>query len=116
MNRFYALVFFITLLTIMFLATTTSTQFEAVQSMWDKANHFAAFFTLYILLSLAFNNLTTLSKVLILASFGLLIEVVQYFIPGRDFSLLDVFADCIGIFIGIMFYQLRVYYKIYKLN
>ncbi len=116
MNKFFVLLFFITLLTIMYLATTTNTQLAVVQSMWDKANHFAAFFTLYILLSLAFKDLAIAYKISLLLGFGMLIEIVQYFIPGREFSFLDVVADSIGIFIGIMFYQLQGYYKIYKLN
>jgi VanZ family protein len=32
-----------------------------------------------------------------LAVFGLLIEIIQYFLPWRSFSLLDWLADIIGI-------------------
>ncbi len=116
MNRFLVVLFFMTLLSIMYLATTTNPNMAAVQSMWDKANHFAAFITLYILLSLAFKDLSITYKVFLLLGFGMLIEIVQYFIPGREFSFLDVVADSVGIFMGVMFYKLQGYYKIYKLN
>ena len=83
-----------------FLATTTM-HIEVVESIWDKANHFIAFFVLYILLSFAFKNLRTLIKSIILVALGLQIEIVQSFIDGRYFSLMDVVADSTGILIGI---------------
>ena len=92
----------ICLIAIEFLATTTI-YIEAVESVWDKANHFTAFFVLYILLTFAFEKLSILTKVALLIGFGLQIEIVQSFIDGRYFSLLDVFADSIGIAIGLFF-------------
>ena len=71
-----------------------------VQNSWDKANHFVAFMVLYILLSLGYRHIGLVLKVAILFVFALQIEIVQYFIPGREFSLLDVVADMIGVCIG----------------
>jgi VanZ family protein len=96
--RFYL---FVALGAIEFLATTTM-HIEAIESIWDKANHFSAFFVLYILLSFAFKEMSLLKKFLLLLAFGVQIEVVQSFIDGRYFSLLDVIADSIGIGIGIV--------------
>ncbi len=92
--------FYICLVVIEYLATTTR-HIPIVESMWDKANHFIAFFTLFILLTLAYSSLNTLAKFLLLLAFGMQIEIVQSFIDGREFSLLDVVADSIGIIIGI---------------
>jgi len=97
--------FFICLIAIEFLATTTI-HIEVIESIWDKANHFIAFFTLYFLLSLAYKKLSIKAKVGLLVLFGMQIEFVQSFIPGRDFSLLDVVADSIGILIGVVGYKL----------
>jgi len=97
--------FYICLVAIEFLATTTI-HIEVVESVWDKANHFIAFFTLYILLTLAYKKLSLKVKVGLLILFGIQIEFVQSFIPGRYFSLLDVVADSIGILIGIVGYKL----------
>jgi len=97
--------FYICLVAIEFLATTTI-HIEAVESIWDKANHFIAFFTLYILLTLAYKKLSLKAKVGLLILFGMQIEFVQSFIPARYFSLLDVVADSIGILIGVVAYKL----------
>jgi VanZ family protein len=99
--------FYIALITIEFLATTSTVHLEVVESMWDKANHFIAFFTLFILLSFAY-KLSLLKRVLILVLFGIQIEIVQYFIPAREFSLLDIVADSIGVFIGFIFLKIGV--------
>ncbi len=91
--------FFTALITIEYLATTSST-IPVAEHIWDKANHFIAFSTLYILLSLAYNNITSFQKFIILISFGIQIEIVQAFLPTREFSILDILADTIGIIIG----------------
>jgi len=91
--------FFICIIAIEYLATTTR-EISVVTNSWDKANHFVAFMVLYILLSLGYKHLSLIKKILILLAFAVQIEVVQYFIPGREFSLLDIFADMVGMGIG----------------
>lgn len=108
MDKLYLTLLFSALISIEFLATTTTVHIEVVESMWDKANHFVAFFTLYILLSLAKSAYSLRLKSLLLLGFGLQIEVVQYFIEGREFSLLDLVADSVGLAIG------AVSFTIYK--
>jgi len=98
-NSFKAYLF-ITFLVIEFLATTTI-HIEVMENIWDKLNHFSAFFVLYILLSLAYTHLSVIVKIGLLLGYGLQIEIVQSFIDGRYFSLLDVVADSIGIAIGV---------------
>lgn len=105
LKKLYILAFFICLVAIEFLATTT-TKIETIENMWDKSNHFIAFLVLYILLSLAYENLSILSKSLWLLVFAMQIEIVQYFIPERYFSTLDIVADSIGILLGIGLYKL----------
>ncbi len=43
---------------------------------------------------------------LMLATFGLVIEVVQYFLPYRIFSLIDFTADLVGIIVGVVLFKL----------
>ncbi len=103
MNKnFFRVIFFVCIISIEFLATTTTVHIEIIESIWDKANHFIAFFTLYIFMSLGFLQLNIIKKVMWLLLFGIQIEIVQHFIDGRFFSMLDVFADSIGIVIGII--------------
>jgi len=109
MDKLYKAMFYGCLVSIEYLATTTQ-QIKVIEHTWDKANHFIAFMTLYILLSFAYKHLSRKMKVLILLAFGMQIEIVQSFIPGRDFSGFDVVADSIGITIGfIVYYSYRRY-------
>ena len=101
MSTLFAISFFICLIAIEFLATT-SQEIQPIQNSWDKANHFIAFFTLYVTFSFGYTKLNVLTKVLVLLAFGLQIEIVQAFLPNRDFSLLDVFADGVGILLGVL--------------
>ena len=91
--------FYICIIAIEYLATTTR-EISVVTNSWDKANHFVAFMVLCILLSLGYKHLSLIKRILILLAFAVQIEVVQYFIPGREFSLLDIFADMVGVCIG----------------
>jgi len=107
MHKIFQIMFFICLGVVEFLATTTQ-HIEIVSSIWDKANHFSAFFVLYILLSLGFLRLSVLLKIILLLLFGMQIEIVQSFIDGRYFSMLDVVADSIGIFLGVIVYKYAI--------
>lgn len=106
--RLFAISFFICLVAIEFLATT-SQEIKPIQNSWDKANHFIAFLILYTTLSLGYVRLRTPKKVLLLLAFGVQIEIVQASLPNREFSLLDVFADAVGIFLGIMVVKMLCY-------
>lgn len=97
--------FFTALFGIEYLALT-SQHIEIVESFWDKQNHFVAFFTLYVLLSMAYTHLSIRAKSALLFLVGCQIEITQYFIPERSFSLMDVVADSVGIMIGIAIYRL----------
>jgi VanZ family protein len=100
-KRVLRVLFLILLIIIEYLATTTR-EMILVESIWDKANHFMAFFVLYVIFSMAYENISLLKKVLLLILFGWQIEIVQSFIPGRFYSLYDIVADTIGILIGVI--------------
>jgi len=75
---------------------------------WDKANHFTAFGTL------AFVGMQCLRRgtgrpwwvLAALLAFGVLIELVQSQIPGRDAEARDVLADMIGAVAGLAIHGL----------
>jgi VanZ family protein len=90
------------IIVIEYLATTTL-EIKIVANNWDKLNHFVAFFVLYILSFLAYQKMKVHYIVFLLLLFAVQIEVVQYFIPNRYFSLLDVVADGVGIGLGYLF-------------
>ena len=72
---------------------------------FDKLNHLAAFFVLALLTEYAFPSASVSAlKLLPLLGFGLLIEVLQYWVGYRYFEWLDVAADAAGI---VLFWVLR---------
>jgi len=87
----------VSVVAIMWLATTKP-EYEVVGEINDKVSHILAFVALSFLLDLSFpNRRFDIRKVMALLGFGLLIECLQYFIPYRTCSILDLGADAIGI-------------------
>lgn len=74
---------------------------ELSESHGDKLNHIAAFLLLYLLFRRAW-NLPVPIMVALLFSYGMLLETVQYFLPYRTFSWLDIAADLVGIALGVV--------------
>ena len=82
---------------ISFLATT-SRHIPAVEGLNDKTEHILAFYVLGLLADFAWPATGfRAAKVLSLLGYGLAIEIVQYFLPYRTFSLFDLGADGIGL-------------------
>ncbi len=71
-----------------------------IDTGWDKANHFIAFFTLSLLLNRASSTLNArIRNMLTLLGFGMLIEIVQAFTSYRSSDWHDVVADSVGIMV-----------------
>jgi VanZ family protein len=72
----------------------------------DKSLHFIGFFILSLLLIFTFKNYTAkrvyLKSLIIAIIIGIIIEIIQLFIPARSFSLLDLAADAGGIALAMM--------------
>lgn len=96
--------FFLNFAFIEYLALTPQ-HIEIIESFWDKQNHFIAFLVLYILLGLAYRDFSTAKKTTVMTLIAFQIEITQYFIPGRCFSLLDIAADAVGVVLGILIYR-----------
>jgi VanZ family protein len=83
----------------------------------DKLYHFAAYFILGLLwarsllsLSVAENGRGRRRKVIIIAAtvasmFGILIEVIQYFVPERSADVIDALANWAGALSGSLVYS-----------
>ena len=63
---------------------------------WDKLIHFSAFFVLAVLATLGWRSGGATSRILLLLGYAAATELLQHFIPGRSFSLLDWLADGLG--------------------
>ncbi len=89
--------FFLALVAIGLLSITTSGPLSE-PLLWDKLNHFVAFFTLIIFFDLGWPHKPHFwIKVTLLFLFGIGIEVAQSFQPPRQASALDVVADVVGL-------------------
>jgi len=87
------------LLIIIHLATT-KTEYPLVSEIYDKLNHLFAFLALAFLADFSFPGSSyNLKKILPLLACGLLLEVLQYFLPFSEFSTLDMLADLAGLMI-----------------
>jgi VanZ family protein len=96
----FRLGFFSALLLISYLSFSRidGSALDAFSFLNDKVEHTAAFITLAFLLDFAWpRQAWGRAKWLPLLGYGLLIEVVQYFIPFREFSLWDLSADGLGL-------------------
>jgi len=70
--------------------------------LWDKTNHFIAFFVLSILIKLSY-NLQSIKIFIYLLGYGVFIELSQIlFTTTRFGEVNDVIADIIGIIIGLV--------------
>lgn len=62
---------------------------------FDKVAHFGVFFILAFIMDRAI-KLPVLVHIFLLGCYGTAIEFMQYFIPARDASILDLTADVAG--------------------
>lgn len=77
---------------------TTPLEYPVVSGINDKLNHIFAFFVLSLLADFSFPEKKSFSSIFFpLMSYGMAIEIIQYFLPFRMFSLFDVAADALGI-------------------
>jgi VanZ family protein len=94
----------VTLVVTMYLATTEQ-NFAIIDDANDKVKHILAFFALAFLADYSTPKVRfNLNKGLMILAYGLLIEVVQYFLPYRESSLYDLAADAIGIAAYVFLY------------
>jgi VanZ family protein len=95
----YRLMLAAALLAITYLATT-SRQIPILENVDDKIIHVAAFYVLGLLADVSWPaSGFRLPKALALLGYGLAVEIMQYFLPHRTFSLFDLGADAVGLLI-----------------
>ena len=97
MTRYFRVAFAVALVLVTHL-TTTAVVYPGTEGINDKLAHFLAFAVLGGLADFSFPRSGFAgTKVLGLLGYGLAIEILQYFIPARSFSLLDLAADGAGL-------------------
>lgn len=106
---------------ILFAATTLPTQHMPKTGISDKIEHFLGYFLLTFLLcnTLYFQDKKVTMKKFpvilalgIVAFYGMVDELHQYFIPGRFCDINDWIADVIGALIaGVFYFFLKMYFQ-----
>ncbi|MDC0198722.1 VanZ family protein [Pseudomonadota bacterium] len=76
---------------------------ESSIDLSDKFIHFSCFLYLSIISWLSRIIYKELWLYVIVLAYGILIEIVQIYIPYRSFEFLDIFADFLGIVVGSFF-------------
>ncbi|MCG6869240.1 MAG: VanZ family protein [Gammaproteobacteria bacterium] len=74
---------------------------DFLHSISDKMSHLLAYFTMLVVLKIAFPRMGTVKAILICVGYSFLMECVQYFIPFRKFELLDMVANTTGVLLGV---------------
>lgn len=79
-------------------------QVEFPVDFWnaDKVYHCAAYAWLAMLSMMSFpHRRFALSAALSMILLGVMLEIGQYYIPGRSFSFLDITANSLGVILGL---------------
>jgi VanZ family protein len=77
-----------------------------VVDIWDKAEHAFTFFVLMLLGWLGYRKQLNVYRLMaLLISYGIAIECIQYFIPSRSFSVLDMVADSVGVVLAFAIFR-----------
>jgi VanZ family protein len=82
-----------------------------IVSFSDILNHFAAFFTLYLLHAAAYPRVSAKARCAFLFGYGLFLETVQYFLPARQASAEDIAVDAAGILTALFLHRLYRRFK-----
>ena len=96
-NKTYRLLFILAIIGTLVLTLGIPTGLAKTGLINDKVAHASTFFVLAFLYSHTLGYKYGLQVILLLTAFGLMIELIQYFLPWRSFSWLDWLADIVGI-------------------
>ena len=106
----------ISIVVISFLATS-ETNPTSQNFIDDKLLHFLCFAYLTLIFKLTQFIQQDFWLYVIVLAYGILIEIVQMFLPYRSFELLDIFADFMGILCsGLLFKLVKDFYISYWIN
>jgi VanZ family protein len=84
--------------------------FGLIHLISDKLAHAGIFFVLAFLCFHGFRNTYGIRALIALSLFGLLIEVIQYYLPWRSFSWIDWMADNLGIILYEVIHRMKQLY------
>lgn len=81
-----------------YFATTDPQHLVVTLALYDKLQHLLTFYVLILLADFAWPHRSLDSgKIAFILGYGMMLEVIQYYLPYREFSLLDFVADGAGV-------------------
>lgn len=81
---------------------------EIFKGIDDKWSHFVTYLILFIIAKKVHTKSNYLTCAITCFIYSFIIECIQYFIPNRYFEGLDLIANSLGIFLGIVIYSLLI--------
>ena len=81
---------------------------EIFKGIDDKWSHFVTYLILFIIAKKVHTKSNYLTCAITCFIYSFSIECIQYFIPNRYFEGLDLIANSLGIFLGIVIYRLLI--------
>ena len=98
----------VVLVVVVFWQASSPTPHDVSGLINDKLGHFLVFAVLGVWAHLAWENRDHRKWLIgFLVLYGLLIECVQYFVPGRNFSIPDWIMDILGLIIAVLLIKLH---------
>ena len=105
-QKYIKVIFWVLALVVMVLSLIPGSASYSINNL-DKLVHFGAFFILSILLLFAYKfSKPFFTTALVMALFGLAIEVLHLYVPRRVFSMYDFAADLLGIMVALVIYRI----------
>ncbi len=105
-QKFVKVLFWISAIVVLILSSMPGTLNYSIHN-FDKLAHILTFFSLSILLLFAYKfGKPFFTTALVMALFGLAIEVLQRYVPNRVFSMADFAADLLGIALALILFRM----------
>ena len=106
-KKTYQILFVLALIGTLIVTLSVATELVRAGLINDKLAHGLIFFVLTFLCFHAMPGRYGLFALVILAFFGLVIEIIQHFLPYRNFSWLDWVSDIAGIILYDLVHRLK---------
>jgi len=105
-TRFWRLSFWIVVALLLYLTITPTPPKPIHIPQIDKLYHCIAFTGTTFLLLAAYQSVKQYWVIALMTSLGVIIEIIQYFVPGRGFSIADMVADFVGVLVGVTVFKI----------
>ena len=111
MKTLYRVIFFLSLILIMYfsiLPASSIPNIAALSFLTDKMIHALIFLYLSFIGLNSYFNISNLWLLVLIFSFGLVIEIIHFYHPYRFFEILDLIANLIGILLALAIFNKKI--------